>query len=676
MSKYKTLFIIVFIFLLTRVAVLLFFIDKFFMHEELHHGMIAKEIMEGRGLSIFEYPLTNYGHGGVWSGILTIPFFALFGQNRFALQLTPVAFAAAILIILFLFAYKFFNRRVAVITGVLYIFSSRMWFEFNLHNGGLHFENIIFTVGAMYIFYEIMFNNKNRLAYYFFLGLISGFGTYWIYTFLITLSAIFLLWFLRDKKLFLKKGFYVFCLGFFIGMLPWVYYNLGIHFKNIGDIFLAGFFMERNNCLTINTWIGIMRNILRIICFDRMLSFGMQDMIFGKLCLIIYWLSFLYILRRYKFSFVKIIASKESFLLIFPLVLFVAVSFYGDSVKEAVGSLYYVDWRYVVSFFPFIFLTVAIALDKLFLKFRFLKVASIGVLFVPIFGGVIMCLANVNFKDFGSGFNQPGYSYIFLFDSFCNKYGNNLYKILDNTTKLSAPAKYEVISQVFAINPLKKVPSVDFKEYLKLSLRLDEKYKPFFYRILIKGLFYNSDMPLEDIVSQVDILSRQVDERYKPYFYEGVGALAVTRGLCCDITKYKYGVSLINKKYIAYYYRGLSEPSYWEFSKYLNGLKNCMTWIDKQYQPIYLEGIGEILAKMGVGYVIMKAYPEDPDAVEFYDFLKSLEPANKIYVLQGIGKGLSYFYTVNTKKAVDEFINNFQEEDKKIIARAMADSLK
>lgn len=678
MNKYKMLFILLLVLVLTRVVVLLFFTDKFFMFEELHHGMIAKEIMEGPDLPIFDYPLTNYGHGGLWSGVMTIPFFAIFGKNLFALLLTPVLFSVLILTILFLFADKFFNRRVAIITGLLYIFSSRIWFTFNLHNGGLHFENLIFTVSAMYLFYEIIFNGKTKHVNYFALGLISGLGTYWVYTYLVTLAAIMLLWFLRDKKLFLKGTFYIFLTGFLVGMLPWFYYNSGTHFESVRGVFLDGFFADKDY-LSLNTWIRVIWRFLNNMYFPDMLGITKQKDWFGKLYFLFYGLSFLYILRFYKFSFKKIIFSRDSFVLLFPVILLVIVPFYGDQVHatghDTVPNSSYMEWRYIVGLFPFVFLTVAIVLDKLLQRSKVFKIISLGLLSIPVVGGVMICARSVQLKDFGSGFKQPGYSYMFLVDGLRSKYAGNLYKILDDITKLSAPEKYEVISQVFAIDPEGEVKPVDFKEYLKLSLRLDEEHKPIFYKVLIKGLFSGLSLPLKDVVKEVNVLAQQVDERYRPYLYEGVGALATAYDVL-DTTKYKDYVILIDKEYVGYYYRGLSEPNYSEgITEHFNRIKSCMTWLDKEYQPLYLEGVGEVLSKMGVGYAVIKECCNKGDTPKFYNLFNNLDQVYKIDILKGMGKGLSYFYTVSTKKAIDEFIGNFNDNEKKIILKEMVDNL-
>lgn len=675
MSKGRTLFMLALILILTRVSALLFFMDKLFMCEELHHGTIAKEIMEGTVLSIFEYPPTNYGHGGLWSGIFTIPFFALFGQNRFALQLTPVFFSAGIMIILFLFANKYFNRRVGIITCLLYIFSSRVWIEFSLHNGGLHFENILFTVGAMYVFYEIIFSGKDRPGYYFLLGLICGLGTYWIYTHLATVGAIILLWFLRDKRIFFTKGFYVFAAGFLTGMLPWFYYNLDNNFRSIQEQIIAGLYDEKNYS-QLKTWTDTARRFWDALHFSKMLSYTNFETVFGGVYYMSYWCSIFSVAWRYSFNFRKIIFSKESFVIIFPAALLLTAAFYGFYTDEMRDAACFLNWRYVAGLFPFIFLAIAIALDRLFFRVPKLKIIVPVLSCVLISPAAVVYSRKIDFKNFGSGFKQQGYSYIYLVESFFSKHPNNLYKILDNITRLSIPQRYEVLSQILALRLEGKMRIVDFKEYLKLSWRLDEKYRPIFYRMLIKGLYYTSELPLKDIVDEVAKLSAQVEDKYRPYLYEGVGALMVNRE-SSNTLKYKDGIALVDERYAAYYCRGLSEPGWLEgVADYLDRFNHCMAWMDKRYQPFYLDGVGEVLAKMGVSYIIEKVPPDDEEAVVFYDFFENLDPGVKGYILVGMGKGIAYFYTVNTDKTIKEFIGNFNDDDKKIIIAAMAYNLR
>ncbi len=210
MKKYTILSIMLIIFLLTRLIILLTCFEESFTCEERHQGMIAKEIIEGMDLPLFEYQHSSYGGGTLIEGIATVPYFLILGKNLFALKLTPLLFSTATLIVFFLFAYKYFNKRTAIIMSLLFTFASPIWINNTLNSQGLHTENIFFTVTALFLFYEVIFNQKSSLIYYFCLGLVSGLGTYWAYTFLATLAAIFIIWLAHDAKMFLRRGFYLF----------------------------------------------------------------------------------------------------------------------------------------------------------------------------------------------------------------------------------------------------------------------------------------------------------------------------------------------------------------------------------------------------------------------------------------------------------------------------------
>jgi hypothetical protein len=552
----------------------------------------------------------------------------------------------------------------------LFIFSSHIWASFNLYNAGFHSENLVFTALAMYIFYGIIFGHKNKPIYYLCLGIVCGFGTYFSFTFLVTQAAIFLVWFIHDKKLFIKKELYIFLLGFLLGMIPWFYYNFGSGFKGVTDVFPV--FFEGKNYFNLQTWLDIIRRFLKIIWFPKMLGFiGLGQFFYylsGSIYNLIFWFSFIYILWYNRHSWTNIVSAKEFLVFIFPILLLFIATLHG----EEPGGSYFMEWKYVVGLFPFIFFTVAILMDRLFFKMRMLKTIAITIFFTLFILVVARYSRKINFQDFGKGFNEPGYSYTFLFESFNSKYPRNFYKILDNITRLSAPEKYEVLTQTLTIHLSENIYPVDFKEYIKLSYRLDEKYRPFFYRILIKGLYYTSDLPLNDLIRQVDILSKAVEDKYKPYLYEGIGALMVKR-FPDNTIQYKEGTNLVDKKYVANYYRGLSEPVYIDYiGDYVNRCKSCLTWLDEAYKPLYLENIGEFLAKMGfLMFIIDRIHSDDEEAKIFYDFFKNLDSKQSRYVLEGVGKGLSYFYSPNNKKEIYQFLNHFKEEEKKIIFKKM-----
>lgn len=682
MSKHRILFIIVFVFLLTRLLVYFTSIDKLYLGEDLGTGVMAKELMEGPDLPLFDYQYLPYAGGTFVVGLMAVPFFMLFGPYYFALELVPLLFSTAILIVLFLFARKFFNRRVAIIAAILYIFSSSEWGRFNFFLG-FHVETLFFTFLAIYIFYEIIFNNKTGNIYYLSLGFISGLGTYLSYTFLVTLAAISLIWFIHDRRLFLKKGLYIFVIGLLIGLAPWFFYNLGCNFIGVRDIF-DQFFAEKkySNLLSCSR---ILLYCLKNLWFPGMLRMGgfgyFFSRLYGAIYYLIYCLSLLYILRNGRRSFSDTLYSKYFFMLIFPVLLIVAAVFYSSGIADIMDPAYLasrVEERYLVGLFPFVFLTVAIAIDKLFSKIRIFRTIAISAFSILIVLTGIGYSRTINFKDFGKGFDMLGYSYLYLSETFIGKYPYNLYKILDNMTRLSAPEKYETLTLCLNIDLRGDAHPVNFGEYLKLSERLDERYKPFFYKILIKGLYYNSSLSLKDLIGEVDILSRKVEDKYRPYLYQGVGAIVATR-YTDDTARYKDGIPFIDKRYIAYYYKGLNDCIYTDdIPTYIQRCKNTLERLDDEYKPSYMDSMGEVLARFALTTFMGGLSYDNVGLITLYDFFNNSEIRYRKYLLEGAGRGLSYVYSDsnNSREFVNMFVDKLKEEDRRIITEAMVRNLK
>ncbi len=664
MGKYKILSIILVVFLFTRIAILLTCIGCSFQFEQRHMGMIAKEIIEGLDLPLLEYQHTSYGGGTLLEGIATVPFFLIFGKNLFALKLTPLLFSTATLVVLFLFVYKYFNKRTAVIMSLLFTFASPIWINNTLAGQGSHTENILFTVIALFLFYEIIFNQKKRLVYYFWLGFVSGLGTYWVYTFLVTLAAIFIIWLAHDRKLFLRRGFYVFCIGFLIGMLPWFMYNLSSRFNGI-RIF-SGFFEA--NYFDRKVLIDVISRFFRNIQFSTMLNFaGLSRFpysLLGNIYLLMFWSGFFFILRLNKFSIRRILISKESFIIIFPILLIISTSLFRFG--NPCDPRDFLSYRYIIGIFPFAYLTIAIVLDSFFLRFRVLKLTFISLFFLFVITAMARYINYINPEDFGSGFRELGYTYTDLSGSFVEKYQNNLYIILDNITRLKPTVRAEVLAQTINLAPIIDnppfVPPVNFREYVRLSQRLEEKDKPFFYAILTRTMYLNSKLNLEDLVRDIKVLSLYVGQIYRPYFYEGIGDVMVD--LYSDnsdaIVKYKKAARLIDKEYLPYYYRGLAYYPGGPIIEHLRRYRKCIGWIPDEYQPFYLKNTGEVLAQRGIDQIMHMADFNNPDEETgrlLYYFLYTLEPGKKKYVLEGIGEYLTYFFTPSNKKEVYKFIS-------------------
>src|SRR3989339_1297034 len=159
LRKSKLFLWIILFFLLSRLVVVFTAIDELYNSEDLAMGVAAKEVIKGASLPLFEYQYLNYSGGTLIVGLMAVPFFLLFGPNYLALKLVPLLFSAAALAVFFLLAYEFFSRRTAIISAMLYIFSSLSWCGYNFYLG-FHGESLFFVFLAIYLFYKIIFQNK------------------------------------------------------------------------------------------------------------------------------------------------------------------------------------------------------------------------------------------------------------------------------------------------------------------------------------------------------------------------------------------------------------------------------------------------------------------------------------------------------------------------------------
>src|SRR3989338_10372298 len=78
------------LFLILRLAVLFSSLDKIYESEELYSGTIAREIIQGPLIPLWEYldyKVEYFPGGTLVVGILAVPFFLLFGQTYIALKL-------------------------------------------------------------------------------------------------------------------------------------------------------------------------------------------------------------------------------------------------------------------------------------------------------------------------------------------------------------------------------------------------------------------------------------------------------------------------------------------------------------------------------------------------------------------------------------------------------------
>ena len=209
---------------------ILFGSDKLYNNEECYIGTIAQEIISGPKFQVVDYirVFSSYNGGILIESLLTIPFFLLFGVNTFSLKLTFLLESVMILILFFLFLDKFFGRKTAIFSSLLFVFSPPGMTVNYLAQGSPYLTTIFFNMAGIFLFYKIFFERGATKTSLVLFGLVLGFML-WVSPFSLALIPLYLMFILLFFKKVQHKKFLIFFLfGFIFGSLPFFYIN-GFH---------------------------------------------------------------------------------------------------------------------------------------------------------------------------------------------------------------------------------------------------------------------------------------------------------------------------------------------------------------------------------------------------------------------------------------------------------------
>lgn len=223
-------------FILTRI-VYLFTVHPFylfeFQYEELFRGAIARDLIHGLSMPLWEYRADDYAGGCFIQGILTIPFFLVFGLNAFALKLGSVAVFAGMLVFWFHMLDKYCGRSSAALFSVLTIFAPRSFFRFSIIPLGDHAETLLISAASLWLALRLFeqvekagkINRPGKIGL-FALGLLGGFGVWFAYIYSISLLALGGLAWLRGWFRMLRRAdFMILTAGMLVGFSPWIMIN-------------------------------------------------------------------------------------------------------------------------------------------------------------------------------------------------------------------------------------------------------------------------------------------------------------------------------------------------------------------------------------------------------------------------------------------------------------------
>lgn len=196
-------------------------------YEELYRGTIAREVMLGTDLPIWDYRADDYAGGFYPVVTLLSLFFSLFGFSMLALKAFAISHQVLTLLAWFFLLQRFASRRAAVLFSLIYTTAPFAYIKLSSVVLGDHAETCVLSALSVLVFFRMlsMEGREKRIAG-FTLGLVSGFGLWfaYIYGFTILAQAAYG-WIHRKEAPGIKGAIPYFAAGFAIGFLPWLVFN-------------------------------------------------------------------------------------------------------------------------------------------------------------------------------------------------------------------------------------------------------------------------------------------------------------------------------------------------------------------------------------------------------------------------------------------------------------------
>lgn len=227
--KRKYLLLILLLALVLRLG-LLFSGQRYVDGDEAVVGMMAKHILTRGERPLFYYG-QPYGGGHVIEAYLASLLYPLLGFSSITLKLVPLIFSLGIIALTYLLLERFFNERIAILSGLLLALSSP-FVKSSLQSDG-YIETIFFCLLSLFLFFSIYFENKREYSRIALFGFVSGLSCYLFDFALFYLLTYFLFFFVRDKKCFFRKTFLVSFFPFLLGISPLIWVNLKTNFLQV-----------------------------------------------------------------------------------------------------------------------------------------------------------------------------------------------------------------------------------------------------------------------------------------------------------------------------------------------------------------------------------------------------------------------------------------------------------
>jgi len=639
------LLILLSIYIITRLFFL--FSVNLFNKEECRVGTIAKELIIGPSLPVFDYPLFLGPHypGRLLEGLLTVPFYTIFGESGISVKLMFLTVSAGILCLVYLFLDKFFSRKAAIIAAMLMIFSVPVYTLSTMSQGGPHIESVFFDVLIMFLFYRIFFDKKQDIKSFIFFGLACGFAMFVNLSSLVMILTCFLFWFIFNKKFFLRKNFFIFIISFFIGSTPWIYYNLRNNFIGLQYRGSEGSLLSKviGNELSFSRLTQIIIKFKDLVIYNLPKSFMLKDTLFFTSDFFSYTYYFLFIcsfifllyycrksIKRLIFGLIPLERfntkpekiKKETFILVYPIILIIIHSISSFIIGD--GRFGADEYRYLLTFYVFMFIIISLFLTKLWSKRT--KILSISLIIILLVLGLIGNISFISFADVGTGVVYTPYCYDQLGPSYDGQQCSNL-------NKNYQPLCYAGNGVFVKRRPITKETAI-----IKHCKDMDKEFKYFCYIGLGRFFYRYYSSNITYIVLQCD----KLDKNYRAYCYKGIGweygdvwahTPAMIPQLCNNVNEY----------YKPYCFEGLGQGmSYFIGVIPTQAIKQCNK-IEPEYRSYCFKGFGWSLADK---------FGDNPTGAG--KFGKYVGEDYRSYFYKGIGSYIGLMFNYNLTRAEEE----------------------
>ncbi|MFC1514806.1 ArnT family glycosyltransferase [Candidatus Omnitrophota bacterium] len=620
-SKYSFLLVLVFFFLLVRFSILFSAVDNLIYDDELGGGTLAKAVIDGFWTPLFDCA-DSFRWGGQVVTLAVVPFFLLFGETLLVLRVVAMFFSLITLIVLYLFLFRFFNRRVAIVASLLFILSPPTYTKMSFVCWGGYTEINFLVIFTLLIFYKIFFISEARHASvgkrevapryrYALFGIFSGFALFYDYSFLLALFCYLFFWFIFDRRLFFKKNFYIFCIFFLLGFTPWFVYNQMYNWDGLfvirGQSIIAWY---ARNSLSVS-----LSQFKDLVVFHIPRFFSFKDFFFipgsfiSYFYYLIFVLSFVGLFWFHRHSIANLLIgllpgvrgkvpsrdiSPETFLMIYPLCFLFVYAFFGIAhvPVEEVDMLF--PYRYLFPLLPFIFMLNSLFLDEIakrcksrIVVFYFLTVSLICL-------GLVGNLSMISREHLNTFFIPKGYNFVRLGKRIRKRY---LYRS-------------------------------DIVRTLRYIENVNKKSRRFCYEGYEWGI--DEDAPRSLMRRRVKEVIGNVEEDYYPFVYERLGKVAGIRFVCGDELSEYLGAGFDEEAHY-FFYRGLGIGFSSRFSHDPETYNCLVGLIGKWYLPHFYEGFGMELDDLFITHTS-----------GFLRFINSLDGDSRRHVFIGFGRGKEY----------------------------------